>query len=649
MKSVRRACFALLIFLPSLPAAKPNLPEKYKTWLEKDAVYIITDDEKKAYLNLGDNESRDKFIETFWEIRNPRRGSDRNPYKEEHYARIEYATEHFGRQSNTPGWMTDQGRAWILFGKPTSHHDFIGYGQIYPLDLWFYENTAGTPSLPPFFTLLFYIPDGIGEYKFYRPYMDGPLKLVRGSNFNSNADVYKALRPLGGDVAKAAFSNEPNSPIDTTSFQPDMTGDMLISRIQNFANDPFNVRRIRELRSLKATVSSYFLVSQDKPLEISSIVLADPTGKHWLDYAVLIDDPKLGKVDADKGQLQLSVAYHLTTESGNLIVEDQEDRAYSEGKEFAPFVVANRIPIEPGVYKLSVDITNRDAGRTYKGDVKVTVGTAKQIAITGPLLAASIEKAEKPDPLAPFQYFGVQFHPAVQRVFGHRNPLRMLFELRETSGISRDYQIEYILANTHDREARRSLSDPVTAAEFKNGVLLKSKTMPLNDLESGDYRLIVNVRVAGATEVATSVNLPVRIEDDQSEPRLYTLSGARGFGRPGVAAYTRSLEATSQRNTTSALEYLRQALDQNPGNVFAGQDLVQLYFNQRQFTPIAELFKRLGVTPFKASPTTLAQISLSLGQAGDRVRARDVLSAAIHDFPDDPVLASAAASLQKLR
>src|SRR5262249_1527709 len=156
-------------------------------------------------------------------------------------------------------------------------------------DLWFYENTANTPSLPPFFYLLFYIPEDIGEYKFYRPYMDGPMKLVRGSNFNSNADVYKFLKPLGGDVANAAFTLEANSSIDTTTYQPDMTGDMLISRIQNFANDPFNVRRIRELRSLRAKVSSYFLVSQDKPLDLTSLVLADPTGKYWLDYAVLID------------------------------------------------------------------------------------------------------------------------------------------------------------------------------------------------------------------------------------------------------------------------------------------------------------------------------------------------------------------------
>ena len=82
------------------------LPEKYATWLNQDAVYIITDDERKEFIALASDVSRDKFIEDFWQIRNPKHGFDTNPYKDEHYARIDYANSHFGRDSNTPGWMT---------------------------------------------------------------------------------------------------------------------------------------------------------------------------------------------------------------------------------------------------------------------------------------------------------------------------------------------------------------------------------------------------------------------------------------------------------------------------------------------------------------------------------------------------------------
>ncbi|MBZ5609353.1 MAG: GWxTD domain-containing protein [Acidobacteriia bacterium] len=633
---------------------KPQLPAKYKQWLQQDVVYTITDEEKKVFLTLPDDASREQFIQSFWEIRNPSPGSTPNRYKEEHYARIQYANEHFGRQSNTPGWMTDMGRTWILFGKPTSQHAFVGYGQIYPLELWFYENSDQLPSFPGFFNVLFFIPEDIGEYRFYHPFLDGPMKLVRGSQFNTNQDVYNFLKPLGGDVARSAFSLVPSEPVDTQNFQPDMSSDMLVARIQNLSNDPFNVQRIRALRSLHEKVSSYFLLAQDKPLEINSIVLADPTGRYWLDYGVLVDDAKLGKLDSSTGQLQLSVAYRLTTESGELIAEDAEDRAYPAlsqnggEKKFQPFAVTNRIPIEPGAYKFTVDITNRDAGRTYKGEQKIVVGAGSQVTLAGPLLANAIDKVARPDALAPFQYFGVQFHPALERTFHPQEPLRLLFELQQPSGSARDYQVEYVVAHLHNRDSRRTISEDVPASEFHNGSLLKSKTIPLTGLATGDYRLILNLRVSGSNEVVSSANLPMRIEEEAPDLPLYVLTESRNFARPGVAAYMRGLEAMAQKNDSAASEYLKQALEQNPANTFAGQYLVLLYFNLRQFAPIVDLYKKMGTAPFKSSAVTLAQVSVSFSQSGDAVRARDVLVEAMRQFPDDPVLNAAASSLQRM-
>ena len=122
-------------------------------------------------------------------------------------------------------------------------------------------------------------------------------------------------------------------------------------------------------------------------------------------------------------------------------------------------------------------------------------------------------------------------------------------------------------------------------SEFKDGRLLKSKTIAVNDLENGDYRLIVNLRQAGSSEVLASANLPLRISATKSELPLYFLSDTQALGRPGVAAYMRALEAISQKNDAAAADYFRQALDQNPANTFAGQDLVQLYFSQRKYAP----------------------------------------------------------------
>jgi len=640
------AVMALLFSLQLYAASKkPELPAQYKKWLTQDVVYIITDEERKAFLDLTTDPERDKYIETFWAIRNPLRDPEHNPFKEEHYARIEYANSHFNHESTTPGWMTDMGRAYILFGPPTSRHPFVGYSQIYPMELWFYDNKINSSALPSFFYLLFYINSDIGDYKFYRPFLDGPMKLVRGSQFNSNKDVYKFLQPMGGDVAHAIMSLVPSEPVDTTNYQPDMSSDMLVARIENFANVPSNVSKLREMRSLHAKVDSYFLVNQDKPVEITSLVLADPTGKYWLDFGALIDDPKLGQPDGS--QLKLSIGYRLTTASGETVLENSEERAFTafdEGaageKKFAPFQVADRIPIEPGTYKLAVEVTNRQAQQTYKGEADVTVGATKQMSFAGPLVTTSVERVARPNPFQPFEYFGIQFHPAARHEIHHPDPLRLLFELHEPAGATANYQMEYIVTHLLDKEGRRASTEDVAQSEFKDGRLLKSKTIAVNDLENGDYRLIVNLRVAGSSEVVASANMPLRIGAAKSDLPLYFLSNSQALGRPGVAAYMRALEAMSQKDDSAASDYFRQALDQNPANTFAGQSLVQLYFNERKYAPIADLYKRLGMAAFKTSPVTLAQIALSFRQSGDAEQARSVIAAGLGIYPGNATLSA---------
>jgi GWxTD domain-containing protein len=646
---MNRTVFAVLALFCSLHLSaatkKPDLPAQYKKWLNQDVLYIITDEERKAFVALTSDDERENFIDSFWAIRNPHHGADTNPYKDEHYKRLEYATSHFGRESNTPGWMTDMGRAYILFGPPTSRHPFVGYGQIYPMELWFYQNDSGSPALPSFFYILFYIYGDIGEYKFYRPFLDGPMKLVRGSQFNSNKDVYKFLQPLGGDVAHATLSLVPSEPVDTVNYTPDMSSDMLLARIENFANVPSNVSKLREMRSLHARVDSYFLVNQDRPIDISSFVLADPTGKYWLDYSVLIDDPKLGQRDGS--QLKLSISYRLATPSGETVLENSEDRAFAafedtpaSEKKFAPFVAANRIPIEPGAYKLTVELANRQAQQTFKGEANIAVGPGQHPSFAGPLVTTSIDRVARPNPFQPFQYFGVQFHPAARHEINHPDPLRLLFELHSPPGSMDNYQMEYIVTPLLEKEGRRSSTEEVPQSGFKDGRLLKSKTIAVNDLENGDYRLIVNLRVAAASEVIASANLPFRISSEKSDLPLYFLLDSQELGRPGIAAYMRALEAISQKNDSAAADYFRQALEQNPANTFAGQDLVQLYFTQRQYGPIADLYKKLGIAAFKASPVTLAQIALSFRQNGDADQARNVITAGLGIYPGNTTLSA---------
>jgi GWxTD domain-containing protein len=97
-------------------ALKQELSKPYKKWLDEDVVYIITDEERAAFKQLSNDEERDNFIEAFWQRRDPTPDTEENEFKEEHYQRIAYANEHFA--AGVPGWRTDRGRIYIVFGKP---------------------------------------------------------------------------------------------------------------------------------------------------------------------------------------------------------------------------------------------------------------------------------------------------------------------------------------------------------------------------------------------------------------------------------------------------------------------------------------------------------------------------------------------------
>jgi GWxTD domain-containing protein len=101
---------------------KVELKESYKKWLSNDVKYIITKEEERAFKALTTDEERENFIENFWRRRDPNPDTEENEYREEYYQRIAYANEHY--TSGIPGWKTDRGRIYIMFG--TQVHGFAG-------------------------------------------------------------------------------------------------------------------------------------------------------------------------------------------------------------------------------------------------------------------------------------------------------------------------------------------------------------------------------------------------------------------------------------------------------------------------------------------------------------------------------------------
>jgi GWxTD domain-containing protein len=98
-------------------AARARLNHPNFDWLAQDVPYIISPEERIAFVQLTSDEDRDLFIEQFWQRRNPDPDSQDNTFKSEHYRRIVYSNEHFSTE-RTPGWATDRGRIYIQWGQP---------------------------------------------------------------------------------------------------------------------------------------------------------------------------------------------------------------------------------------------------------------------------------------------------------------------------------------------------------------------------------------------------------------------------------------------------------------------------------------------------------------------------------------------------
>jgi GWxTD domain-containing protein len=125
-------------------AATPNAAA-YRKWLDEDVAYIITPEERAAFLKLQTDPEREQFIQQFWERRNPVPGSAENPFKLEHYRRIAYANKHYAApDGHTPGWKTARGRFYIIYGPPDEIDDHSSDPA--PYQVWQYRYVEGFKS-----------------------------------------------------------------------------------------------------------------------------------------------------------------------------------------------------------------------------------------------------------------------------------------------------------------------------------------------------------------------------------------------------------------------------------------------------------------------------------------------------------------------
>lgn len=205
----KRALVLVLLLAAGLApaAAKDDLSAGHRAWLDM-VEPIMTATEREIFLSLKKDGDRDRFILFFWKQRDPFPDTPDNEFRKEYQERVDFADRYFGVGSHKPGHQTERGQAYLLLGPPLERERFATHSEVWPMELWFYKGEEKY-GLPPYFYLIFYQPDGIGEYRLYYPGIEGPEKLCIPSLYTDSqtrANAIEILKKVSGELSRAAQS-----------------------------------------------------------------------------------------------------------------------------------------------------------------------------------------------------------------------------------------------------------------------------------------------------------------------------------------------------------------------------------------------------------------------------------------------------------
>lgn len=637
----------LVVFAAPAFASNPvsQLPPRFKEWLTKDVVYIITNEERAAFLRLQTDAERDTFIDRFWAIRNPNPGAPDNPYKQEHYKRLAYATQYFGLTTHTEGWRTDMGKVYIELGPPQQRNHLVGLQKITPMEVWFYQNAS--PALPPFFYVVFFQRDAASEFKLYSPYSDGPEKLITAAVGPTRQQALKIIDDsAGAEIAHVSLTLLTDEPVDPTGDSISMASDVMLNTIRNLANNPFMKEELAHKRMLLEDVTHRVILPGDY-LDAVTVPLRDTNGDINLHYAVRLRRPEdftLGQTK-DGYYFSIEIAAILSDSAGKEIYRDRKEISRNVSAEQLQQIKSKNIgfedwlPIAAGKYKLEVQFTNKLQRTTYR----VTSDIAVPDDRSGSLQASNLvpfDKAEQVAPasatLVPFSSAGVRFIPMAGNELNviQGKPIQFFYQVWSGNAARRAGQLEvdYVYGRLGSGTPPETVHDTIPLAQLdSHGSIVNGKRLPTESLQPGNYRLVMTLRDP-ATQAKVFSNLQFRVTTAGEQNASWDITDTTDNVRSGLTDYRRSLCYLATGMKDQALRALEAAHVHAPDKPAYTARLIEAYFSSQQFARITDLYSR-GAQLQDVDEQSIIRIAASFEKTGNVQKALEVMQAASRQKP----------------
>jgi GWxTD domain-containing protein len=568
----------LLLCPPAATAAKhPQLPPRYEHWLSEEVNYLISNQEKTTFLSLTSDQDRDRFIETFWAIRNPDPTAPGNTFREEHYRRLDYANTHYGSTFAKNGWRTDRGMVYITLGPPAQKRAYPNTKYLLPLEIWFYQDPGS--ALAPYFSVLFFQRSPAEDYRIYSPYQDRPEKLIASTNaVNDEPTALKIIKEdLGDEVANLTLSLFPNEPVDNVQGTPTLESDALLNKIRNYRNLPQVTDLLAERRAALEGVTHRVLLGQDFS-DLSVLATRDGANQASIHYILRLlnaSDFVLGKDASARVYYSLSVEAQLLGADGKVIYTDTQDlhdfltKDQVDQLRLRPLAIDGRLAAVPGKYQLRVDVTNRVTKQSFAQTRGILVPAFDHtLGMSQVIFAAMAPPQRDYQQNQPFSFSGVKLAVAGadNAPLAGGDPIRVIYQLWEQPDSpvllqGKNLEISYLIGQL-GVATKKEQTQTVDRAKFDpQGNLLMGTDIPTNDLHPGNYRLVVRVtdpETRGSTSQAINFRL---IGGDRRSLWNLTSPSYTATADSTVNLYRRGLCALAQQQPQAAVAYLKQAVE----------------------------------------------------------------------------------------
>lgn len=471
---------------PSSPRnVKVEMNDAHKKWINQEGEYLLTPEERRAFLLLKTNDEREAFIGTVWLRRDPTPDTEENEFREEFYERLAYANENFA--SGKPGWKTDRGRIYIKWGKPDSvesrpsggsydRPSYHGGGSTttYPFETWFYRHLDGVGDG---IEVEFVDPTGTGEYRIARhPDEKDALAMVPTGNRLDPQREFTRIQDTPFERLQTIVAMERNPPLKHADVLVSTSGPVI-------DNNPldFDVR-IDYFRQSEDRVIAVFTVQAD-----NRQLKFEPIG--GIETATM---NIVGRVTAVNGRRGGTFEDAMTTSATREELVSLQARSS---------VYQKSVALPPGTYK--VDIGLRDVVTGNKGVQSIGFAVPryddKKLSASTLVVASKIRATDPKDIGGNFVIGSAKVIPSVTNKFKIGQEIGLYMQVynagTDQTTLRPAVDVEYQIVREGKVIARQS--EDWSGLSDSGQRLVLARILPTIGLEAGNYeaRIVVKDKV----------------------------------------------------------------------------------------------------------------------------------------------------------